>query len=129
MLGLSVPAAAEEPVTLVRVKRTAAAVSELVGGGLLDEAGGATADGARFTVYTDEDRVAKGLRVNERAVLILSDPLGLVDRSQLAQLRGDVLVLGVDGRLDDTDVPDAVIAAAREAGWLQADAPSARVVE
>lgn len=128
MLGLSVPAATSEPVALVRVKRTAVAVSELSGGGLLDEMRGQTTDGSAFTVYLDEDRMAKRLPVNKRAVA-LSRRLGQADRSWLTRLRGDALVLGVDRRLDDTDVPDAVIVAARDAGWLPADSGPAGVVE
>jgi hypothetical protein len=41
-----------------------------------------------------------------------------VDRAWLADLRGDALVLGCDRRLDDTDVPGVVVAAACRAGLL-----------
>jgi hypothetical protein len=63
----------------------------------------------------DEHRVAKGLPRNERAA-VLAARLGQVDRSVLADLLGDVLVLGCDGRLDDVNVSGCVVKAAARSG-------------
>jgi hypothetical protein len=46
----------------------------------------------------------------------LAARLGQVDRAWLADLRGDAPVLGCDRRFDDTDVPEAVVAARGRAG-------------
>ncbi len=55
---------------------------------------------------------------------VLSARLGKVDRAWLAGLRGHALILGLDTRLDDTDVPAGVVFAAWQAGLL-ADTPGA----
>ena len=59
--------------------------------------------------------MAKGLRGNDRAA-VLSARLGHVTRAWLADLRGDVLVLGCDGRLEDVSVPLFVVDAAVRSG-------------
>jgi len=55
------------------------------------------------------------LIANERAVA-LAVQLGQEGHELLADLRGDVLVLGCDERLDDVSVPAQVIDAARQSG-------------
>jgi hypothetical protein len=116
MRGLRVPADTAEPVAVVSVERSAVALSDLIGGGLLHESYGVV-DGAEYAIYTDEERVAKGLPGNGRAAA-LSARLGRADQGWLDGLRGDVLILGCNDRRDDADVPDAVVAAARQAGLL-----------
>jgi hypothetical protein len=100
---------------------SAVALSEAIGGGLLDEAWCGEVGRSGFTVYLDDDRVVKGLAANQRAA-VLSARLGNVERDWLASLRGDALVLGRDARLDDTDVPARVLSAAWQGG-LPTDCP------
>lgn len=119
MLGLRIPADDTEPVLLMRVELSAAALSDAIGGGLLGEQHG-HAGGVGFTVYLDDDRAAKSLPGNARAAA-LATRLGEVDRQWLAGLRGDALVLGRDQRFDDADVPTAVVRAALRAGLLDND--------
>lgn len=94
-----------------------AALSDLIGGGLLDEALHATFDGHRYVVYLDEQRVELDLPVNDRAV-VLSARLGVVDRTWMRDLRGDALILGADEHRNDDNVPRAVLDLARAAGVL-----------
>ena len=54
---------------------------------------------------------------NERAA-VLSARLGQADRTWMASLRGDTLILGCDERLNDTDVPLRVVEAARATGLV-----------
>lgn len=75
----------------------------------------ATREAVGYTFYLDEYRVEKGLAANERAA-VLSARLGHATRAWLADLRGDVLVLGCDGRMDDADVPWLVVDAALRSG-------------
>lgn len=49
---------------------------------------------------------------------MLSARLGHVDRAWLTGLHGDALFLGRDCHEDDTDVPVAVVDAARRSGLL-----------
>jgi hypothetical protein len=96
---------------------TAVTLSDAIGGDLLEEGLYGEIDGAAYSVYLDEGRVAKGLPPNERAA-VLSARLGKVDRQWLANLRGDALFLGCDELLDDTDVPPALVDAARRSGLI-----------
>jgi hypothetical protein len=117
LVGLVVPADASEPVATVAVAASSAALSGLIGGGFLEDAlyGQTDDDGGGYVVYLDEHRVAKGLRANERAMALVTQ-LGFEREAWLADLRGDVLVLGYDAGLDDLDVPPTVLAAADRAG-------------
>ncbi|HET9658299.1 MAG TPA: hypothetical protein VFP72_23305 [Kineosporiaceae bacterium] len=74
-------------------------------------------DGFGYVFYVDTHRVAKGLPGNDRATA-LSARLGHVTRAWLADLRGDVLVLGCDRHLDDMSVPRFVVDAAIRAGLM-----------
>lgn len=116
-LGLHIPADAGSSVEIVRVEMTSVAISELIGGGLLDEGLQGAVGHSWFTFYVDEDRVAKRLPPNERATA-LSVWLDRTDQGRGADLRGDVLVLGLDHRFEDVDVPLAVVMAAAGAGLL-----------
>lgn len=117
VLGLRVPADNEQRVEVLELKLTAAAFSDAIGGGLLEESLHGEADRKTYIVYLDEQRVAKGLPGNQRAAL-LAARLGHVHRDWMAELRGDVLILGCDRRLNDADVPDGVMEAAFRAGLL-----------
>jgi hypothetical protein len=117
VLGLRIPADAGGPVSLVVLALTASALSDAIGGGLLEDSLIGDADGAGYTFYVDELRVAKGLPRNDRAG-VLAARLGHVNRAWLDDLRGDVLVLGCDGRLDDVSVPRLVVEAAAWSGLV-----------
>ncbi|HET9656048.1 MAG TPA: hypothetical protein VFP72_11885 [Kineosporiaceae bacterium] len=103
--------------SLVVLRLRAVDLSMAIGGGLLEEA--LTSDGGEggYTLYVDEHRVAKGLPSNERAA-VLSARLGHLRRTWLADLCGDVLVLGCDRHLQDVSVPRLVVDAAVQSGLL-----------
>jgi hypothetical protein len=122
VLTLRVPADPRRPVEVVAVAVSAVALSEQIGGGLLDDSCHGEVNGQGYTMYLDEDRVAKGLPDNPRAA-VLATRLGQLDRDWQAGLRGDVLLVGMDGQLQDADVPPAVITAALQAGVLSAVSP------
>jgi hypothetical protein len=115
VLGLRIPADPGGSVTLAVLALTASALSEAIGGGLLEDALTAEDGDGGYTFYVDELRVARGLRPNDRAA-VLAARLGQVNRAWLADLRGDVLVLGADGRLEDVSVPLLVVEAAVRSG-------------
>ena len=95
-------------------------ISETIGGGLLDETAALLPDGQAVTLYLDEDRLAAGLPNNPRAARLAAH-LRLRHRIPSAQLRGDLLVTGLDAAHADTNVPSSVLAAARRAGLLRRD--------
>jgi hypothetical protein len=115
VLGFRIPADAGGSVALTVLPLTASALSDPVGGGLLEDAPIGEAGGSGYTFYVDELRVARVLPRNDRAV-VLAVRLGHVNRAWLADLRADVLVLGCDGRLDDVSVPRFVVGAAVRSG-------------
>lgn len=125
VLGLRIPADAGRPVVLSALRLSASVLSEAIGGGLLEDALVGEVGGSGYTFYLDERRVAKGLPGNERAA-VLTARLGHVNRSWLADLRGDVLVLGCDGHLDDVSVPRFVVDAAVRSGLLVQGVGAAR---
>ena len=122
--GLRIPADKRAPVTLAVLRLSASALSDAIGGGCLDDALVGEMGGASYTFYLDEHRVAKGLPGNERAAA-LAVRLGHLNREWPADLRGDVLVLGCDRHLNDTDIPLAVLDAATQAGLLRKQAGQA----
>ncbi len=119
VLGLRIPVDAGLPVSLMVLRLSSSALSAAIGGGLLEEALTAEIAGGGYTFYVDAHRVAKGLAPNDRAV-VLSARLGHVSRAWLEDLRGDVLVLGCDARLDDVSVPRFVVEAAMQSALMAA---------
>lgn len=117
VVALRVPADPRKPVEVVAVSLSAVALSEQIGGGLLDDSCRGEVGGHGYTVYLDENRIAKGLPDNPRAA-VLAARLGHVDRDRQAGLRGDVLLVGLDGHFQDVDVPPPVIAAALRSAVL-----------
>lgn len=113
--GLLVPWDLRRACQVQELALTAVALSDAIGGGLLEEGVCGEFATAAYSVYLDEERVAKGLPPNERAAA-LSARLGEVDRWWLGNLRGHALFLGRDERLDDADVPLVVVEEARRAG-------------
>jgi SAM-dependent methyltransferase len=117
VLALRVPADDRAPVGLVRVAASAAAFSDAIGGGYLDDTLDGMVDGHSYVVLLDEHRVPKGLPGNQRAA-VLAARLGHVNRAWLADLRGDVLIVGLGPGGTDEDVPGGVIEAAARSGLL-----------
>jgi hypothetical protein len=115
VLGLLVPAEPGLPVRLVLVEASSVAFSDAIGGGLLDDALTGACEGGRYGVYLDLDREAKDLPANDRATVLLVR-LGRADRAVLAGLRGDALLVGVDVRGGDCDLPAGVLVDACRAG-------------
>lgn len=115
VLGLLVPADATVPMTVVLVHPSSVAFSDAIGGGLLDDALVGVCEGGRFGVYLDLDRETEALPANDGAATLLAR-LGHTDRQRTAGLLGDALVVGVDARGGDCDVPTGVLVAACRAG-------------
>lgn len=115
--GLLVPWDQQRACLVQELALTAVALSDAIGGGLLEEGLYGEIDAAAYSVYLDEDRVAKGLPPNERAA-VLSARLGRAERQWLADLRGNALFLGCDEWRNDTDVPPALVEAARRSGLI-----------
>jgi hypothetical protein len=129
LAGLLVPADAGRLLALRPVQDSAAAISDLLGGVLLDDAvtwnlGG----GVCVSVCWAEDRA--GLPVNER-LSVLATRLGIVDRTFHATARGDALLLGTTRQGRDLDVPGVVAVAADRCGYPVAPvtAPAPALVE
>lgn len=114
VLGLLVPAELEQSVHVVLVPRSSVGFSDAIGGGLLDDTLTGACEGGRFGVYLDLDREAKTLAANNRAAVLLVR-LGHLERAVLAGLRGDALIVGIDTRGGDRDVPAGVLVAACQA--------------
>lgn len=115
--GLLVPANSAAPCTLRDLTLTAVALSDAIGGGLLEEALHGEIGGARFCVYLDEDRASKRLPPNAKAAALCAR-LGQTDSAWMNGLLGDVLLLGCDVHLNDVDVPLRVVEAARACGLV-----------
>lgn len=114
---LQVPADLARHCTVHEIALTGAAISDAIGGGLLDDALTDTLDGAGYCLYADADRLTKHLPDNPRAVL-LAARLGWVHLADRIHLRGDILITGADDAGNDTDVPHAVLVAAHRTGLL-----------
>jgi hypothetical protein len=117
--ALLVPADDARPVRLIQVEDRARVFSEVIGGGLLEETPAQLPDGQIVALYLDEDRVADGLPANARAARLASY-LRLHQRMP-TELRGDLLVTGLDAAHADMNVPLSVLSAARRAGLISAD--------
>jgi hypothetical protein len=112
--ALLIPAEGARPVQVVHVADSARAYSDLIGGGLLDETPVQLPDGHQVSLYLDENRVIDGLTGNERARR-LAERLRWQHQDRV-EFRGDLLVTGLDSDGTDTDVPQAVLLAARSCG-------------
>jgi hypothetical protein len=120
LAGLLVPADAGRPLALRAVADSAAAISDLLGGVLLDDAVTWNLGcGVCVSMYWAEDRT--GLPINER-LSVLTTRLGIVDRAFHAAARGDALLLGATRQGRDLDVPAAVTVAADRCGYPVAPA-------
>jgi hypothetical protein len=115
VLALAVPADGKQPVQVMLVASSSAAFSDAIGGGLLDDAVTGVCEGDPFEVYLDAERESKGLPANDRAAVLLAR-LGHAERNLLAGLRGDTLIVGLDARGGDADLPAGVLVAACQSG-------------
>ncbi len=119
--ALLIPADLARPCRLLDLTLTAAAFSDAIGGGLLDEAltdtGTTTPPRTGYTLYADADRHTKQLPDNPRATL-LAARLGWIDLADHLHLLGDLLLTGTDPTGNDTDLPHTVIDAAHRAALL-----------
>jgi hypothetical protein len=115
--ALLVPADPDRPCLVLALPPTATALSDAIGGGLLDDAVYATVNNLGYCVYLDERRHPLGLPGNRRAALLATHLEWLALAWQVG-LRGDALVAGVDRDGNDTDVPLAVVGVAGVTGLL-----------
>jgi hypothetical protein len=107
LTGLLIPAAAHRAVRLCSVQDCAVAISDAIGGHLLDDAITAVLpDGVLAAFYLAEDRLR--LADNPRFAVLLAR-LGLHERAFQHELRGDVLILGCTDGFRDVDVPPQVV--------------------
>ena len=115
LTALLMPAQVETPCQIVSVRNRSAAISEAIGGGLIDDVlVGGTAGGMYVIYACDDEQTTRP--ANPRAT-VLAVRLGHYGREVQRRLRGTVLVVGLlaDGT-GDTDVPATVLTAATRAG-------------
>lgn len=130
VLALRIPADPRLPCELLALHASAAALSDVIGGGMLDDVLVVDIQGRRCCLYADAGRHAKDLPVNERAlalVRVLADtpgstleppPAGAGDSRPLDGACGDVLVTGLDAADNDADLPGILLLRIRDAGLL-----------
>jgi hypothetical protein len=106
--ALLIPADAGSPLGVVMVRDSTVAISDLLGGGLVDDPPLIGFHGTdRYALYLDINRA--GAPDNPRAAL-LAALLGMHQRAVRAALRGAVLVTGMRPDVDeDVDVPAEVV--------------------
>lgn len=105
--------AGSAPARIVEVAETAVAISDALGGHLLDDTTvGKLPDGRQLTFFRAEN--SEALPANPAAAA-LAARAAVTDQRTLARLRGPVLVLGLD-RGQDLPVPDDLLTLARRIG-------------
>jgi hypothetical protein len=120
--ALLIPADLARRCAVRELALTAAALSDAIGGGLLDDALTDTIGGAGYCLYANADRLTKLLPDNPRAVL-LAARLGWIHLADRIQLLGDILITGTDHTGNDTDLPYALVEAAHRTGLLPCHCP------
>lgn len=101
------------PAEVIEVGETAEAISDALGGHLLDDTTiGELPGGRQVTFYRSE---TPGALPDNPAAAALAARTAATDRRTLARLRGPVLVLGLDG-VRDVSIPDELIVVARQTG-------------
>jgi hypothetical protein len=109
--ALVIPADPARPCLVQRLPLSTTALSDAIGGGVLETVVISAFEDSTFQVYADRHRKAKKLPDNQRAIL-LSARLGCIQLVDRIRLRGDILLTGVDDSGNDLDVPYAVFEAA-----------------
>jgi hypothetical protein len=122
--AMLIPPDPDDPVCIFRVVNSAAALSEAMGGALLDDSVvGRLAGGSCYTMYLADELEPTG-DPNPRAVA-LAKALGHFDRQLLGRMNGLVLVTGLNPCCgDDVDVPEEMFEVALRAG-IQFSEPDA----
>lgn len=115
--ALLIPADLDRECRILDLPLTAAALSDAIGGGLLDDAVSGVIDSARYCVYLDADRRSGHAQENPRAVRVAAR-LGWERLAEQIQLRGDILITGLDARGNDADLPLALAELAHHSGLL-----------
>lgn len=119
---LLIPADPVRPCAVQRLPLSTAALSDAIGGGVLETVVTSAFEDCAFHVYADRHREARQLPDNQRAIL-LSARLGCIQLVDRIQLRGDVLLTGSDTAGNDLDVPYAVFEAAFRSRILPCPVP------
>ena len=114
--ALRIPADSREHCSLLFLAPSAVALSDALGGGLLDDAYYGAVGPDCYCLYLDEERLTKRLELNHRAA-VMAARLGWENRSTC--LAGDALLVGADSRRNDVDVPASVITAAWRGGLIE----------
>lgn len=117
VVGLVVPADLRARLLVTVMAATPSQISAAIGGGLVEDVLTGQVGGAGYTFYLDQNRVTRGLPSNDRAA-VLAARLGHTRRGVLAGMRGDVLVLGCRGLVEDVSVPRGVVDAARQSALI-----------
>jgi hypothetical protein len=117
ILALHVPAGADAPCRVVRLRPTAVALSDALGGVLLDDTVHELDTGRLVRVYVAEDRPDTRLPANRRAGGLLRRAAGRGTARRGAAgrvvVRGDALMAGVDADGNDCDLPAELLPAVR----------------
>jgi hypothetical protein len=109
--ALFLPADPRRPGQIIPVALSSSAISDVIGGGLLDEVDCTDTSMPMHVIYQDAHRDTKGLPHNDRAWR-LAARLNWPHVHQRISLRGDALITGLGGMGQDTDVPNDVATAA-----------------
>jgi hypothetical protein len=117
LTALLIPADPRRSCALLALRESSVEFSDAIGGGLLDEAYHGSVDGQGYCVYLDDERLAKALPENPRAVF-LAARLAWIDQVDRIGLRGDALLVGTGLSGEDADLPEPVLHAARRTGLL-----------
>jgi len=113
--ALHIPADPEQHIQVIQIPNSAAAISDTIGGGLLDDTTtGQLPNGTHYTIYLNQN--PNDLPDNPRAAT-LTARLGHTDRDVQTRIRGDTLITGLDPQTgDDTNVPAELLHALRHCG-------------
>lgn len=123
LLGLLLVPGPSPVAGLVRVADSARAISDVLGGRLVDDTVIAAFDtGTAVTFYRADpaSSPAAGSLPDNPAAAALAARVGLVDRQVQARLRGPILVLGLNGTRD-ASVPELLTSLACQTGLTVID--------
>lgn len=114
LVGLLIPAGGTGPLWVVAVADRASAISDTLGGVLLDDPyTWCTAAGGWVSAYLGEGRHRRG---DNPRLSVVATRLGVTDRRFHAATRGEALLLGTALTGVDRDLPEAVLAEVARCG-------------